>query len=75
VGLVSALVEILSPIKVYKMKAELVADIAGESDESQSHRVQLNKQLEVLGKGAEICKHFAFARITGKISTQIFSNY
>jgi hypothetical protein len=44
VGLVSTVVDILSPVEVYKMNAELVADIAGESKENQTHREQLNKQ-------------------------------
>ncbi|KAJ0100684.1 hypothetical protein J7T55_002027, partial [Diaporthe amygdali] len=63
VGLVSALIDILSPVKVHMMKAELVAHIAGESEENQTYREQLNRQLEVLGKGAEICKQFAFVKI------------
>jgi len=67
-GLVSALADILSPVKVYKMEAELVAQIAGESEDSQTYREQLNRQLEVLGKGAEICKQFAFVKISGKIT-------
>jgi len=44
VGFVSTVVDISSPAKVYKINAELVADIAGESKENQTHREQLNKQ-------------------------------
>jgi sRNA-binding carbon storage regulator CsrA len=69
VGLVSVLVDILSPVAVYQMETELVAQIAGESEDNQSHREQLNRQLDVLGKGAEICKQFAFVKISGKITS------
>ncbi|KAI0123379.1 P-loop containing nucleoside triphosphate hydrolase protein [Xylariales sp. AK1849] len=59
VVLVSALPAILSPVKVYGMSPELVAGIAGESQEIQIQRDQLRRQLEVLSRGAEICKQFA----------------
>ncbi|KAH8768367.1 dynamin family protein [Diaporthe sp. PMI_573] len=44
VGLVSTVVDILSPVEVYKMNAELVANIAGKSKENQIYREQVNKQ-------------------------------
>ncbi|GJC90451.1 hypothetical protein ColLi_13289 [Colletotrichum liriopes] len=62
--LVSALAEILSPVKVYKMKPDLVALVAGESEENRTYREQLTKQLEILSRGAEICKHFAVVKLS-----------
>jgi hypothetical protein len=67
VVLVSALADILSPVEVYKMQPDLVAVIAGESAQNQVYRKQLTSQLEILGKGAEMCKHFATVRLSGKI--------
>ncbi|KAK1994160.1 hypothetical protein LX36DRAFT_727998 [Colletotrichum falcatum] len=69
--LVSALAEILSPVKVYKMKPDLVALIAGESEATRSYREQLTKQLEILSKGAEMCKHFAVVKLSGKAEGDI----
>ena len=52
----------MSLVEVYKMKFDLVALIAGKSEENRTYREQLTRQLEVLGKGAEICKYFAVVR-------------
>ncbi|KXJ89924.1 P-loop containing nucleoside triphosphate hydrolase protein [Microdochium bolleyi] len=59
VALVSALAEILSPVKVFKMDRESVAALAGETEENRVLRQQLGGQLEALDKGAEICRRFA----------------
>ncbi|KAJ1333083.1 vacuolar protein sorting-associated protein 1 [Microdochium nivale] len=66
VALVSALADILSPLKVFKMDEEFVAALAGETEENQILRQQLARQLEVLDKGAEICRRFAIAGINGE---------
>ncbi|KAI1845364.1 hypothetical protein JX266_008459 [Neoarthrinium moseri] len=67
VVLVSALPAILSPVKVYEMAPELVARIAGESEEAQNQREQLTRQLEVLSRGAETCKEFAVTKFNGLV--------
>ncbi|EFX05112.1 dynamin family protein [Grosmannia clavigera kw1407] len=58
VCLVSSLANVLSPTGVYKMSPDLVAMIAGESEDIQARRDQLVRQLDVLSKGAEICKGY-----------------
>ncbi|KAK1958688.1 hypothetical protein LY78DRAFT_685928 [Colletotrichum sublineola] len=70
--LVSALAEILSLVKVYKMKPDLVALIAGESEAIRSYREQLTKQLEILSKGAKMCKYFVVVKLSveGDIDTE-----
>jgi hypothetical protein len=50
------------------MEFDLVALIAGKSEENRTYREQLTRQLEVLGKGAEICKYFAVVKFSGKIT-------
>jgi hypothetical protein len=57
--LVSAIDDILSPVKVYQMSPELVSRIAGESEDSRTERELLNRQLAVLGNGLHTCKRFA----------------
>jgi hypothetical protein len=64
--LMSALPGILSSVKVYKMEPQLVAQIAGETEQIQAQRCQLMKQLEILKKGAETCKQFSNIQIGGK---------
>lgn len=63
--LVSALDDILSPLSVYKMPADKVARIAGESEETRTEREQLKKQLEILQNGLDTCKQFVGFRISG----------
>ncbi|KAF3765411.1 hypothetical protein M406DRAFT_345845 [Cryphonectria parasitica EP155] len=58
VCLVSVLGDVWSPTGVYKMAPDLVSSIAGESEEAQSQREQLMRQVGILSKGAEICKGF-----------------
>ncbi|EGE80242.2 dynamin GTPase, variant [Blastomyces dermatitidis ATCC 18188] len=56
--LVSALGAILSPITVFNMPDDIVTRIAGESEEHRAEREELNKQLDILAKGAFTCKQF-----------------
>ncbi|KAL4801651.1 hypothetical protein BDV18DRAFT_164702 [Aspergillus unguis] len=60
--LVSALPVILSPVTVFNMPAEKVTRIAGESEENQALREQLNKKLQILRAGYETCKRFVGIR-------------
>lgn len=66
VCLVSALVDVFSPMKVFKMPPELVTQIVGESEETTAMREQLNRQLLVLSKGAELCKEFVGVNFSGE---------
>ncbi len=54
---------ILSPVSVFEMSNEKVKRIAGESEESRAQREQLVRQLDVLRKGLETCKHFAGLKV------------
>ena len=54
------------------MPKDLVKQIAGESEESQSLREQLNKKLWILKKGADTCKRFVGIRGLGKRNQPIF---
>ncbi|OCL07965.1 hypothetical protein AOQ84DRAFT_319135 [Glonium stellatum] len=56
--LIFLLNDIFSPITVTSMSADLVASIAGESEENRTQREQLTKQLEVLMKGSQTCNRF-----------------
>lgn len=47
------------------MTAEMVASIAGESEENRAQREQLTKQLDVLMKGFETCKRFMTIGVLG----------
>ncbi|MCJ1479574.1 hypothetical protein MMC13_008260 [Lambiella insularis] len=49
----------LCPTSVYSMDAELVAKIAGESEERTSYREDLQRKLATLKTGANICKQHA----------------
>jgi hypothetical protein len=65
--LINALLDIFSPVTIFKMAGDLVTSIAGESEENRAHREQLNKQLEVLKKGHVTCEKFIGMRLFGKI--------
>lgn len=54
--LISDLWSILSPTDVGQMSSSLVAKIAAESTESQALRQQLNRKLQTLERGLEICQ-------------------
>ncbi|KAI3321511.1 hypothetical protein HD806DRAFT_537184 [Xylariaceae sp. AK1471] len=61
----SALPVILSSVKIYGMVPELVAQIAGETEDVQTQRSERMRQLKVLSSGSEICKQFAAAKLSG----------
>jgi len=65
--LISPLGNIFSPVAVSAMSAELVACVAGESEENRGQREQLTKQLDVLVKGSDTCKRFIGIRLLGKL--------
>lgn len=48
------------------MPENLVTKIAGESEENQSLREQLNKKLWILTKGSDTCRGFISLRGLGK---------
>ncbi|KAL4778452.1 P-loop containing nucleoside triphosphate hydrolase protein [Aspergillus varians] len=60
--LIFALSEILSPVAVFDMPAKLVTRIAGESEENQALREQLNKQVHILRTGSDTCRRFVGIR-------------
>ncbi|KAK4446965.1 interferon-induced GTP-binding protein Mx [Podospora aff. communis PSN243] len=66
--LVAQLHNILSPVSIYKMPDDQVSRIAGESEESRSHREQLKRQLFVLKSGLETCKRFVGIKSAGGVS-------
>jgi hypothetical protein len=68
---ISPLYDIFSPITVTSMPADLVAGIAGESEENRAQREQLTRQIDVLMKGSETCKRFIGVGVIGKKFTQL----
>jgi hypothetical protein len=63
--LISPLGDIFTPVAVSTMSADLVTSLAGESKKILSQREQLTKQLDVLTKGSDTCKHFIGVRLSG----------
>jgi len=63
--LVSPLGGIFTPVAVSAMSVDLVASIAGESEENRAQREQLNQQLEVFTQGYDTCKRFIGVRLFG----------
>lgn len=57
---------IFSPRTVTTMPEELVAHVAGESEESHVLRKQFKRQIEFLKNGAETCKRFVGIRCLGE---------
>ena len=70
--LISPISGIFTPVAVSVMSTDLVTIIAGESEESRAQREQLTKQLEVLSKGADTCKHFIGVRLLSKTYSYLF---
>ncbi|KAF4766498.1 hypothetical protein HAV15_010411 [Penicillium sp. str.  len=60
--LLTALPALFTPITAFEMSEDLVSEIAGESEESQSLREQLNKKLWILTKGSDTCRRFVGIR-------------
>ena len=65
--LISPLGEMFTPVAVSEMSADLVASMAGESEEHCAQREQLTKQLNVLTEGSKTCKRFIGFRLLGKL--------
>ncbi|KAK6076277.1 dynamin family protein [Seiridium cupressi] len=63
--LISALMDIFSPVFVYKMSPNLVALIAGECQDNVTRRGQLRKQLDIMQKGSDTCTRFVGVRLGG----------
>ena len=70
--LISPLGSIFSPVGVSTMSDDFVTSMAGESEESRAQREQLVKQLDVLKKGSDTCKHFIGVRLLGKMARVLF---
>lgn len=68
VKLLGELTTLFTPITAFEMPKDLIRQIAGESEESQSRREQLNKKLWILEKGSDTCKRFVGIRGLGKRS-------
>ncbi|ORY60239.1 dynamin family protein [Pseudomassariella vexata] len=64
-NMISALIDVFSPVSVYGMSPRLVARIAGESKDNATQRENLRKQLDILQKGSDTCKRFIGVRIGG----------
>ena len=64
--IVQDLVDIFTPLSVAQMEIDLVTKIASESRENQTQRELLERKLDILKKGMEICKRHAAHHDTGK---------
>ncbi|CAG8112632.1 unnamed protein product [Penicillium nalgiovense] len=62
IKLLTALPALFTPITAFEMPEDLVSEIAGESEESQSLREQLNRKLWILTKGSDTCRRFVGIR-------------
>ncbi|CAI7647550.1 unnamed protein product [Penicillium viridicatum] len=62
VKLLGEITTLFTPITAFEMPKDLIRQIAGESEESQSRREQLNKKLWILEKGSDTCKRFVGIR-------------
>ena len=63
--MIEDLVDIFTPLSVAQMEEELVREITSESPENQTQRELLERKLDVLMKGMEICKRRASYRGAG----------
>lgn len=64
-NIIAKLDDILSPIKITYLPADVVTSVAGESEGSRAKRTQLTNQLNVLIQGSETCKRFMVWRLQG----------
>lgn len=60
---------IFSPSDVGQMEPSLISKIAAESTESQALRQQLDRKLQTLKKGMEICQRHSTHSAIGRIYT------
>jgi hypothetical protein len=70
-NLIAKLGDILSPIKVTCLTADVVTSVAGESEQSRSKRKQLKNQLDVLVQGLDTCKKFVVGNLHGTSGSQL----
>ena len=70
--LLTAVSTLFTPITAFEMPKDMVCQIAGEFEESQSLRGQLNKKLSILTKGSDTCKRFVSIRGLGKRTKHTF---
>lgn len=75
VNLLGALPALLTPITAFEMPEDLVTEIAGKSEHSQSLREQLNKKMWILTKGSNTCRRFVGIRGLGKGSNPSMDSY
>lgn len=66
INLLSLLHGIFSLLTVTAIASDLVARVAGESEESRTQREQFKRQIEVLKNGLETCKRFVGVGILGE---------
>jgi hypothetical protein len=66
--LIKQLEQVFNTLEVVKMSKEKISQIAGETERSKRIRDDLQKQLDVLTKGMDICKEFAVVDITSTLS-------
>ena len=64
--LISLLSNIFEPVAVSAMSANLITSMAGESEENCAQHEQLIKQLDILIKGSDTCKHFIDVKLFSK---------
>ena len=67
--IVRKLDEIMCPTSVFRMDAEIITSIAGESEEKVHEREEVISKLAVLEAGARICKQYAL-RHSGEPPTE-----
>jgi hypothetical protein len=48
--------QIFCPTTIFSMKADIIKQMAGETDEKVNEREEIERRLEILNKGADICK-------------------
>ncbi|KFH40598.1 hypothetical protein ACRE_087070 [Hapsidospora chrysogenum ATCC 11550] len=56
--------EILTPIKVGGMDAEMLSELAAESEDTQSRRATLKKEVDILRNGLTQCRRYKPRGIT-----------
>ncbi|KAL6849641.1 hypothetical protein ACO1O0_009184 [Amphichorda felina] len=69
--LVRDIPEILTPTKIGSMDDERLAELAGESEETQTRRESLEREVAVLRKGLERCRLYKPRAVTGKNMLQM----
>jgi hypothetical protein len=66
--IVNNLAEIFSPLAVAQMSGELISKIAAESQDSQTQRELLERQIHTLQEGMDTCKRHNIRHILGNFS-------